>query len=521
MEWKGKMEQREKMEQSSVKMGPVSVRMTDDRICIYWEIPDCFMEGDCYRIFLDGKMTGQTDRTHWEFEDLPSETSFDARVEWMRGETVLFSQTLSVETKKNKKILDITKAPYSAVGDGRTMNTEAIQSAIDDCTEEYCVYIPEGIFLTGSLTLHSNMEIYLAEGAVLQGTDRAEDYLPKIPSRFEGQEMMCYSSLLNMGSLDHANGPNCENVVVRGRGTVAGGGRVLAERVIALETENLKDYLEALGEKIRECEKPETIPGRSRPRLINISNCRNVYLSGITIKDGASWNVHMIYSDNIVTENCIFRSKDVWNGDGWDPDSSENCTIFGCTFYTGDDGIAIKSGKNPEGNVIGRPSRHIRVFDCKSESGHGITIGSEMSGGVEDVMIWDCDMTRSRCGIEIKGTKKRGGYVRNIVVRNCRTPRILMHSVSYNDDGIGAGVQPVFENCRFSGIQITGEYIGDEDALILCNPVELSGFDEPGHELRNIVFEDLTLGKKECVRKQSISLEYCENVSLVNVQTAR
>ena len=75
------MEQRKKVEQSSVKMEPVSVRTTDDRICIYWAMPEFFMEGDCYRIFLDGKMTGQTDMNHWAFEDLPSETSIDARVE--------------------------------------------------------------------------------------------------------------------------------------------------------------------------------------------------------------------------------------------------------------------------------------------------------------------------------------------------------------------------------------------------------------------------------------------------------
>lgn len=105
--------------------------------------------------------------------------------------------------------------------------------------------------------------------------------------------------------------------------------------------------------------------------------------------------------------------------DGWDPDSSTNCTLFASEFHTGDDAVAIKSGKNPEGNEIGRPCAHIKVFDCRIGYGHGICIGSEMSGGVEDVQIWDCDFANSLYGIEIKATPKRGGYVRGVTVRDC------------------------------------------------------------------------------------------------------
>lgn len=169
---------------------------------------------------------------------------------------------------------------------------------------------------------------------------------------------------LELGHLNHDGDFNCSHVVIRGKGIIASGGRSLAEKVIESERERLKDYLDSLGKQVGECEKPETIPGRVRPRLINISNCQNIVLSGVTFKNGASWNVHMIYSDRIVTNGCKFYSEKIWNGDGWDPDSSSNCTIFNCTFYTGDDSIAIKSGKNPEGNLIGRPSRHIRIFDC-------------------------------------------------------------------------------------------------------------------------------------------------------------
>ena len=321
-----------------------------------------------------------------------------------------------------------------------------------------------------------------------------------------------------MGELDHAGGPGCENILIRGKGTIASGGRILAEKIISSETERLKDELTALGDKIRECEKAETIPGRVRPRLINISNCKNVRVSGVTLKNGASWNVHMIYSEGIVTDHCRFYSEDVWNGDGWDPDSSSNCVIFGCLFYTGDDSIAIKSGKNPEGNAIGRPSCNIKLFDCRCAFGHGITIGSEMSGGVEGIKIWDCDMGDSLFGIEIKGTKKRGGYVRNVYVRDCRVARLLFHAVGYNDDGISAAAPPVFEDCTFRNVWITGKCLDHDGEYHEADCMELAGFDEPGHALKNITLENVTLGIMDEPRRQTLVMQACEGISICNLK---
>ena len=166
--------------------------------------------------------------------------------------------------------------------------------------------------------------------------------------------MECYSSLLNLGTLDHTAGPNCENVILRGKGTIASGGKLLASRIIENERERLKEFLTQNADLVSTCENADTIPGRVRPRLVNMSNCRNVWMQGLTFANGASWNLHMVYSDQIVTDHCTIKSDGVWNGDGWDPDSSTNCTIFACEFCTGDDAVAIKSGKNPEGNAMFR-----------------------------------------------------------------------------------------------------------------------------------------------------------------------
>lgn len=499
-------------------MDRINYFSSDSSATIYWEKPEC-AKGECIcRVLVDGKEAAAPARTHVTIKNLEPETEYTVTV--CCAETEI--GTLRVRTEARKESIDITKAPYFAVGDGHTLNTAAIQKALDDCKPHQKVYIPAGTFMTGALRLHSGMELYLEKDALLQGTANPDDYLPRIHSRFEGLEMECYSSLLNMGELDHAGGPNCENIVIRGEGTIASGGKELAMTVIAQEKERLKKELEELGDGVKEYENENTIPGRVRPRLVNISNCRNIRMSGVTFRNGASWNVQMIYSEDIVTHNCRFYSKDVWNGDGWDPDSSENCVIFGCTFYTGDDSIAIKSGKNPEGNIIGRPTRHVRIFDCTSAYGHGITIGSEMSGGVEDVEIWDCDLSRGLYGLEIKGTKKRGGYVRNIRMRDSTAPRILFHSVGYNDDGIGAPKPPVFEDCVFERLTLLGAYmgksgVGKEGEWNPCQAVELCGFDAPGHEIRDIVFRDIRLGGEEQNGTQQISLKLCKGITFENI----
>ena len=199
------------------------------------------------------------------------------------------------------------------------------------------------------------MTLYIEKGATLKGSVTPEDYLPMILNRFEGWEMKTYASLLNAGTLNRNGSYNVKNLRITGGGTISGGGRRLGDAIVK-------------------------IAGlRGRGRLILLMNCQDVSISNLTITEPPCWTIHYLYSNNISCHNLTIITKGIHNGDGIDPDSSTDSYIFNCTFDTGDDCIAIKSGKNPEGYFVAKPTKNVSITDCDFIRGHGISIGSEMS----------------------------------------------------------------------------------------------------------------------------------------------
>lgn len=467
---------------------------TEDSLYLWWEKP--LEKVDVYSLYINERLLATTKKTHYTISSLHPESKYFVSIKY--DDKIV---SLTLETKKSKKRIDITSAPYFVKGDGKTVNTLAIQRALNDLDENTLLYFPKGEYLTGALRIKSNSHLYLEDGAIIQGSAKKEDYLPLIPSRFEGLERLCYSSLINIGEMDHNKGYETENVSIMGKGTISSGGKELAWDIIESEKIKLKDYLNENKNLVEECEKLETIPGRIRPRLINISNAKNVHISGLTLKNGASWMVHILYSDSVITDHCTFYSEGVWNGDGWDPDSSTNCILYCCSFHTEDDSVAIKSGKNPEGNIINRPSKHIRVFDCKSYSGHGIIIGSEISGGIEDIMFWDNDLTFSSNGYEIKSTWKRGGYVKDVLILDSIAPKILLHSVPYNNDGEPSKVKPIIKNIKIKNLLLDNP--NNQEAII-----EVIGFDK-GNKMENISLSNITISSltKPIIKLENANVE--------------
>ena len=500
----------------SVMSEKVKYIVTCSDVILYWDINMRESIEVQYYVYLDGVLVSTSNKTHVTIRNI-SNSIANIEIYADSGNKKELFYKKSFRMKKRSRFIDVTAEPYNAVGDGKTINTVAIQKAIDDCGENETVYLPKGNYLTGALNLHSNMALYVDEGAVLQGTDNPKDYLPKIWSRFEGIEMECFRSLLNIGCIDNRDKISCENVMIHGGGKIFGGGKSLMENIISIEKERLKDYLASLNEESMFSVNERIIAGRSRSKLVNVSCARNIVMDNIVFGNAACWNIHIIYSDDVLTCNSSIYSLGINNGDGWDPDSSTNCTIFNCDFCTGDDCVAIKSGKNPEGNLIAKPCSNIKVFDCRSEDGHGISIGSEISGGISNIYIWDCVINKSQIGCNIKATKKRGGYIKDVFVSNCSFASLNIGLVPYNDDGIPAPTVPSFCNIYFDSVRFLGEVLEYYKKTIKkTNVITISGFDEDC-KISNVKFKNIIINNDHSSQRQIVGLEHIENLSISNL----
>ncbi len=488
----------------------------DNEIKIWWEYHR-LLDGQSFCVIKDG-VPFHTRKSHYNFTGLIENTSYSFALTVVdeKNATVEDLGAMTCVTKYAKKAIDVTKPPYNAVGDGKTLNTKAIQRALDNCKEDERVFLPDGIFLTGALDIKSDTELYLSVGAILQGTDDPEDYLPKIKSRFEGMEEMCYRSLLNTGNMDSKGGCNAENILIRG-GKIFGGGDSLRKNIIARERE---DILRAYGLE-GEISPPHyytiTLPGRTRGRLLGACNTKNITVANTVIGNSASWNLHFIYCENVTTCGCTILSHDISNGDGWDPDSSKNCLLFDIDFDTGDDCVAIKSGKNLEGYEIARPCENISIFDCYSKEGHGIAIGSEMSGGIKKVFIWNCDI-RYGTGFSLKTHKTRGGYIDDVRVHNCTFPTIEVGEYNGNSGGDAAPVEPTISNLYFEDIRLKGMLVctGNTDRVVAENALQISGFSKE-NPVDGVTVKNLILKVRPFLPYQTLSFHNVKNLKVKNI----
>ncbi len=456
--------------------------ITANSATLLWDKPVKYKEVKSYEIFQDGKLVGQSSKTNFEAKDLLPNKSYVFLIKAVNklGELSNASNSVNCKTQLPGEVFNIKD--FGAKGDGVTKNTLAIQKAINACTKNGTVLIPAGVFLSGALHLKSDMTLLIAKGGVLKGSEDVNDYLPFIKNRFEGWELKTYASLLNAGTLDHSNGKyNVRNLRICGEGTILGGGSPLGNAMI-----------KAAGL-------------RGRGRLICIMNGKNIDIQGLNVENSPCWTIHYIYCEDVVLHDLNIIST-AHNGDGIDPDSSIDSYIFNCTFSTGDDCIAIKSGKNPEGYFIGKPSRNIRITDCNFVKGHSLAIGSEMSGGVSNVFIQDCKIGHLLHGLQIKATKDRGGYVRNVIVRDCDLLQITLYTaVNYNNDGAPAPEIPLFSNMEFSNLNLSA---AKSNEVVM----DINGFADKAHYTKNILFKNLELPSKSIVH-----IKNCAHLTFKNV----
>ncbi|AAD35522.1 exopolygalacturonase PelB [Thermotoga maritima] len=315
---------------------------------------------------------------------------------------------------------EVNLLDFGARGDGRTDCSESFKRAIEELSKQGGgrLIVPEGVFLTGPIHLKSNIELHV-KGTIKFIPD-PERYLPVVLTRFEGIELYNYSPLVY--ALD------CENVAITGSGVLDGS----ADNEHWWPWKGKKDFgwKEGLPNQQEDVKKLKEMAERGtpveervfgkghylRPSFVQFYRCRNVLVEGVKIINSPMWCVHPVLSENVIIRNIEISSTGP-NNDGIDPESCKYMLIEKCRFDTGDDSVVIKSGRDADGRRIGVPSEYILVRDnlVISQASHGgLVIGSEMSGGVRNVVARNNVYMNVERALRLKTNSRRGGYMENI-----------------------------------------------------------------------------------------------------------
>jgi polygalacturonase len=303
-------------------------------------------------------------------------------------------------------------ADYGALPDGTTKNTDAFARAIADAAAAGggVVDVPAGTWLTGPIHLASGIELHLEPGATILFSQTFADYLPPVPTRWEGLDVLNWSPFIY--ALD------CTDVALTGAGTLNGQGAAWASWKMpsVQEAQRIYDfYLARLPLDPASLPAPPTSavnPGL-RPAFVEFNGCTNVLVDGPSITGSPYWTLHPLYSRNVIIRNVhVDTTATASNGDGFVPDSCTNVLVEQSSFATSDDCIAIKSGLNEDGIAVGKPSRNIVVRDITTTAGHGgVAIGSETSGGVGNVYVTSSSLLGLGQPIRVKTLPGRGGTI--------------------------------------------------------------------------------------------------------------
>jgi polygalacturonase len=309
---------------------------------------------------------------------------------------------------------------FGAVADGQTDATAAFRAAIAACHRAGGgrVVVPPGVFLTGPIHLLTGVDLHVSEGATIRFRRDPEAYLPAVPTRWEGVELIGYSPLVYAYEQ--------HDIAITGRGTLDG--QADAEHWWPWKRDGHpqsqkpdRDRLFAQAEAgVPVAERIYGACHYLRPQFVQPYRCTNVLVEGVTITNAPMWVIHPVLSRNVIVRGVTVASRGP-NNDGCDPESSTDVLIEDARFDTGDDCIAIKSGRNADGRRLSAPSERIVVRGCRMRAGHGgVTIGSEVSGNVRDVFVERNVMSSPDLerGIRVKTNAMRGGTIENVFVRD-------------------------------------------------------------------------------------------------------
>jgi polygalacturonase len=364
------------------------------------------------------------------------------------------------------RYFEVTK--FGAVGDNKADCTEAFQRAIAAChaVKGGRVVVPAGEFITGAIRLKSNVNLHIASGATVRFTRDTRKY-PLVFTRWEGIELMNYSPFIYAFEE--------ENIGITGQGTIDGNadcehwwpwkGRIKCgwQEGKPNQTPDRNLLFEMAEKRTPVSERVFGEGHYLRPQFIQPYRCKNVLIEGVTLKNSPMWQVHPVLCTNVSVLKMTITGADLNresgpNTDGCDPESCTDVLIKDCNFNTGDDCIAIKAGRNEDGRRVNVRSENIIIQDCHMKDGHGgVTIGSEISGGVRNVFAENCRMDSPRldCAVRIKNNAMRGGLLENIHVRNIDVGEVAQAALSidfFYEEGEAGKFTPVVRNVEIQNL---------------------------------------------------------------------
>jgi polygalacturonase len=414
---------------------------------------------------------------------------------------------------------------FGAVGDGQTLNTKAIADAIAEVSGKGGgkVIIPRGLWLTGPIILKSNINIYTEVGALVIFS-RDKDLYPLVKTSFEGSNTVrCTSPIY---------GKDLENIAFTGKGVFDGTGEVWrAVKKDKLTESQWNDqvktggivsndgktwypsesYIE--GQNISEMNVPVELTNPEdfnkikdflRPVMVSLVNCKKILFDGPVFQNSPAWCLHPLMCEDLTVRNVTVKNP--WysqNGDGIDIESCKNSLVYDCSFDVGDDAICIKSGKDADGRKRARPTENLVIRNCIVFHGHGgVTIGSEMSGGVKNVYVTGCTFIGTDVGLRFKSNRGRGGVVENIVFTDINMINIPTQAISFN--------------MYYGGLSVSEMLAEGRSAETKTEPIPQVSDKTP--VFRNITIKNLTCkGAAQAVFLQGLPELNLEKIILENI----
>lgn len=377
------------------------------------------------------------------------------------------------------KTFDIRE--HGAVAGGETLNTNAIAAAITACSKAGGgrVLVPAGVWLTGPVHLRSKVELHVAEGAELRFSRHFSDYLPVVYMQRGGVRCFNYSPLI------YAR--DCTDVAVTGSGTLNGQGDTWwgwkdkqpgMKRLFDAGAKGLPVEQRIFGSE----------QDGVRPPFIQTIDCRNVLLEDFTLRDGPSWNIHPVTCENVIVRKVSIIAKGP-NNDGIDPDSCKNVLIEDCLLDTGDDCICLKAGRDQDGWSVGRPCENILIRRCRTQRGHGgVVLGSEMSAGIRNVFVYDCEFDGTDRGVRIKSLPGRGGFIENVWFQDIRMGKIRNQAIEIT---LRYGDRSVIDPATKAQPALRGIHFDKITCRQANTAIEIHGL--PENLIRDLSFENVTL----------------------------